>query len=124
MMREDLHLQPGYNREDHRNVMSRRSFVQIGAIGFLGLSLSMTDLFRMQAALAQGGSGAKAKSVILLWMDGGPSQFDTFDPKLDAPSGIKSEFGAIKTNVTGMSISELMPNMAKIMDRVTLLRTL
>ena len=52
---------------------SGRSVVKIGAIGFLGLSLSLTDLFRMQAASAEGANGAKAKSVILLWMDGGPS---------------------------------------------------
>src|SRR6478672_739341 len=94
-----------FDIEDHRHI-SRRSFIKIGAIGFLGLSLSLTDLFRLQAASAQGANGAKAKSVILLWMDGGPSQFDTFDPKLEAPAGIKSEFGAIKTNVLGLSICE------------------
>jgi hypothetical protein len=113
---------PLYNIEDHRH-MSRRSFVKIGAIGFLGLSLSLTDLFRLQAASGQGANGAKAKSVILLWMDGGPSQYDTFDPKLEAPAGIKSEFGAIKTNVPGLSVCELMPNMATVMDKVTLVRT-
>jgi hypothetical protein len=115
---------PLFDADDHRGRLSRRSFVKIGAIGFLGLSLSLTDLFRMQAAMAEGTNGAKAKSIILLWMDGGPSQFDTFDPKLDAPSGMKSEFGAIKTNVPGLSVCELMPNMAKVMDKVTLVRTL
>src|ERR1700683_1035943 len=101
---------PLWDADDHKNGMTRRSLIKVGSIGFLGLSLSMTDLFRMQAAAAQGGNGAKAKSVILLWMDGGPSQFDTFDPKLNAPKGIKSEFGAIKTNVSGLEICELMPN--------------
>ena len=48
--------------KDHRGVTSRRSFVKIGAIGFLGLSLSLTDLFRLQAAAADGANGAKAKS--------------------------------------------------------------
>src|SRR5438477_6896514 len=96
--------QPLFDVNDHRSRMSRRSFVRIGTIGFFGLSLSLTDLFRLQAASAEGANGARAKSVILLWMDGGPSQFDTFDPKLDAPSGMKSEFGAIKTAVPGLSV--------------------
>ena len=69
-------------------------------------------------------SGAKAKSVVLIWLDGGPSQFDTFDPKVNAPSGIKSEFAAIKTSAPGVEICELMPMMAKVMDKVTLVRTL
>jgi hypothetical protein len=115
---------PRFEVDDHRNGITRRNFVRVGTIGFLGLSLSMTDLLRMQSASAQGTSGAKAKSVILLWMDGGPSQFDTFDPKLNAPKGIKSEFGAIKTKVPGLEICELMPEMAKVMDKVTLVRTL
>ena len=108
--------------------MTRRDFVRVGTIGFLGLSLSMTDLLRMQSAFAANGGraakGPQAKAVILLWLDGGPSQFDTFDPKLAAPSNIKSEFGAIKTSVPGLEISELMPQMAKVMDKVTLVRTL
>lgn len=115
---------PRGDAEDHRGDMTRRSFIKVGTIGFLGLSLSMTDLFRLQQASAQGVNGAKAKSVILLWMDGGPSQFDTFDPKLTAPKNIKSEFGAIKTNVPGLEICELLPGMAKMMDKVTLVRTL
>jgi hypothetical protein len=114
-----------WNAEDHTGGVTRREFVKVGAIGFLGLSLSMTDLFRMQAAAASSpGGGPQAKSVILLWMDGGPSQFDTFDPKHDAPSDIKSEFGSIKTNVPGLEICELMPHMAKTMDKVTLVRTM
>lgn len=112
-----------FDEQDHRN-MTRRDFVKVGTIGFLGLSLGMTDLFRMEAALAQSGGKAQAKSVILLWLDGGPSQYDTFDPKLTAPAGIKSEFGVIKTSVPGLEICELMPQMAKVMDRVTLVRTL
>ena len=116
-------IAPLFDPADHRDRPSRRSFVKIGAVGFLGLSLSLTDLFRMQAATAQAGGAAKAKSIILLWMDGGPSQYDTFDPKMDAPTGIKSEFGQIKTNVPGLNVCELMPNMAKVMDKVTLIRT-
>lgn len=110
---------------------TRRSFIQVGTIGFLGLSLSLTDLFHLEAAanampLREGEkrpNGAQAKSVILVWLDGGPSQYDTFDPKPDAPSNIKSPFAPIKTNVSGTEISELMPLMAKQMDKGTLVRT-
>lgn len=120
---------PNFDRADHARSsgggMSRRNFVKVGTIGFLGLSLSLTDLMRVEAALAKNGkAAAQAKAIILLWLDGGPSQYDTFDPKLTAPANIKSEFGAIKTSVPGLEICELMPQMAKIMDRVTLLRTM
>ncbi len=125
---------PLFDRQDHGRHfgggaagVSRRDFVKVGTIGFLGLSLGMTDLFRMEAALAAPdakAAGPQAKSVILIWLDGGPSQFDTFDPKLTAPSDFKSQFGAIKTNVPGLEISELMPCMAKVMDKTTLVRTL
>jgi uncharacterized protein (DUF1501 family) len=109
-----------------RHPYSRRDFVRVGSLGFLGLTLSLTDLLHLEAACAAapGAAAPQAKSVILIWLDGGPSQFDTFDPKPDAPSGVKSEFAAIKTNVPGLEISELMPNMAKLMDRTTLVRTL
>lgn len=103
---------------------TRRDFVKVGSLGMLGLSLSLTDLFHLEAAVAAEGKSAQAKSVVLIWLDGGPSQFDTFDPKLDAPSGIKSEFGAIPTKVPGLSVCELMPKMAQVMDKVTLVRTL
>lgn len=117
--------------------LSRRDFVRVGSIGFLGLSLSVADMLHLQAASAamlpgsgkdgaqtSGAKGPQAKAVILLWLDGGPSQYNTFDPKINAPSDIKSEFGAIKTSVSGLEICELMPEMAKVMDKVTLVRTL
>ena len=66
--------------------INRRDFIRVGTLGFVGLSL--TDLFRLQAAQADGGSSAQAKSVIILWMDGGPPQHDTWDPKPNAPSDI------------------------------------
>ena len=101
---------------------SRRDFVKVGSLGMLGLSLGLSDLFRLEAAHAA--PAAKAKHVILVWLDGGPTQHETFDPKPNAPTGIKTEVGAIKTNVSGIEISELMPNMAKQMDKVSLVRTL
>lgn len=67
---------------------------------------------------------AKAKHVILLYLFGGPSQLDTFDPKPDAPAEIRGEWKSIRTAVPGLDICELLPNVARVMDRVTLLRSL
>jgi hypothetical protein len=101
--------------------ISRRDFIRVGALGFVGLSL--TDMLRLQAASADGGASAKAKSVIILWMDGGPPQHDTWDPKPNAPADIRGEFKAIGTKADGVQICELLPKMAKQMDKVALLRT-
>jgi hypothetical protein len=105
-----------------RMPVGRRNFIKLGALGFVGLS--MTDLFALQSAHAASESAARAKSVILLWMDGGPPQHETFDPKPDAPSNIKSKFGSIPTNVAGVHFCDLMPNMAKQMDKIAVVRTL
>ncbi|MFY8052326.1 MAG: DUF1501 domain-containing protein, partial [Armatimonadaceae bacterium] len=76
--------------------VSRRDAVKVGTLGMLGMHLSLSDLLALEARaeVLSPGSTAKAKSVILIWLDGGPSQYDTFDPKPGAPSGIKSTFGA------------------------------
>ena len=66
----------------------------------------------------------KAKSCILIWLAGGPSHIDTFDPKPQAPVDIKGEFKPIATSVPGLQISEVFPNLAKVMDRVTLIRSM
>jgi len=100
--------------------ITRRDFIKVGALGVVGLSAA--DLFRMQAAY--GAEEPAARSVILLWMDGGPPQHETFDPKPGAPLEIRGEFKAIPTNVDGVQVCELMPRMAKQMDKVALLRTL
>ncbi len=76
--------------------LSRRSFLQCGALAAAGLSL--TDLLRLQAAPS---AQKNDKAVILLWMDGGPSHIDTFDPKPDAPVEIRGEFQPTATTVPG-----------------------
>lgn len=65
----------------------------------------------------------RAKSVILIWLDGGPSALETFDPRPDAPLGLRGPHGAIRTSVPGFAIGTMMPRMAALMDRVTLVRT-
>jgi hypothetical protein len=87
--------------------------------------LGLDDLFRLRS-LAGGPGGArpsKVKHCILVWMAGGPSHIDTFDPKPDAPSDVKGEFKPINTAVPGLQISEVFPKLAKVMDRVTLVRS-
>lgn len=101
--------------------VNRRDFIKIGTLGYLGLSLS--QLFELQSASAAT-STAPAKSVILLWMDGGPSHTDTFDPKPDGTTDAKSEFGAIATSAAGVQVCEYLPKMARQMDKVTVLRAM
>jgi hypothetical protein len=102
---------------------NRREVLQIGTLGFLGLSLA--DWFRLRAAAgSQTAQSATAKNCILIWLAGGPSHLDTFDPKPKAPADVKGEFKPIATSVPGLTISEVLPNLAKVMDSVTLIRSM
>src|SRR5436305_10998329 len=86
--------------------LSRRSFLRVGGLSALGLSLS--GYLRLQAlAAAEGTAPArKAKACILMWMQGGPSHHETFDPKPDAPAEVRGEFGTVPTTLSGVRISE------------------
>jgi len=103
---------------------SRRALLRAGLLGAAGLSLGLDDLFRLRAlaAGASGGQPAKVKNCVLVWLAGGPSHIDTFDPKPDAPADVRGEFKAIDTAVTGLRLSEVFPKLAKVMDRATLVR--
>ncbi|MBN9121794.1 MAG: DUF1501 domain-containing protein [Planctomycetes bacterium] len=98
----------------------RRAFLQVGASSVLGLSLA--DLLRARAAGT--GEGAKAKAVILLWLWGGPSQLDTFDPKPNATLDYRGPFGTIPTRITGLRFCELFPQLAKLTDKLAVVRSL
>lgn len=105
--------------------MPRRDFLQLGVGGLFGLGL--TDLFRLRAAASQAtGGGAPKKNVncILVWLDGGPSHYETFDPKPDAPSEIRGDFKSIATSVPGIRFSEAVPQLAKAADKLTVLRSI
>src|SRR5687767_11770448 len=108
--------------------VNRRSFMKIGAMGLAGLALP--DLFRMEAlanaAAAAGGptGGTRPKGIINIYLAGGPPQTDMFDLKPDAPSEYRGEFNAIKTNVAGMEICELMPRLAKVADKFSIVRSI
>jgi uncharacterized protein (DUF1501 family) len=111
-------LQPAAS--DLIQVGSRRWFLQTGLAGMAGMSLP--DLLRCRA---QGAAARRAdrKAVILIWLSGGPSQLDTWDPKPDAPSEVRGPFGSIATQVPGVRISEHFPLQATILDRLSLVRS-
>src|SRR6188508_3050076 len=101
----------------------RRDFIQLGLRGALGLGLC--DLMRLKArADATPGAAAKNINCIMIWLDGGPSHYETFDPKPDAPAEIRGDFKTVPTSVTGMHFSEAVPELAKVADKVTILRSI
>ncbi len=102
----------------------RRDFLRVGGLTALGFGLG--DLFAAERALADsaaaGARKAKARSCILIWLDGGPSHLDTFDPKPEAPAEIRGPFGSIPTRLPGVRLGELLPRIAGMLDRIALLR--
>ena len=98
---------------------TRRSFLRVGALALSGLTLS--DVLRSRAESAAAGQ-QRRKSVIMIFLSGGPSHLDMYDMKPDAPREYRGEFSPIKTNVLGMEICELMPMQAKIADKFAILR--
>jgi hypothetical protein len=97
---------------------SRRDLLQVGALGALGLTLG--DVLALQGAAAAPKEGY---SAILLWLTGGPSQFDSFDPQPDAPSEVRGSFKAIPTNVNGIRFTEVFPQVARHADKLAVLRS-
>src|SRR5437879_13723965 len=97
----------------------RREFLRLGTLALGGLGLS--DLLSARAASARPDADT---SVILFWMWGGPSQFETYDPKPDAPSEIRGPFRPIATSVPGLNLCELLPLQARLADRIALARPL
>ncbi|MFM7114701.1 MAG: DUF1501 domain-containing protein, partial [Planctomycetota bacterium] len=101
--------------------ISRRDFVQVGA---LGASLTMADIMRQRAMGAVKASGSKAKAAILIYLPGGPSHMDMYDLKPEAPKEFRGEFNPIATNVPGIQISEHFPMQAKMFDKLAVVRSL
>jgi hypothetical protein len=104
---------------------TRRDFLRVGSLGLAGLSLPA--LLRAEAsegrANATKKSPAQARSVILVYLGGGISHHDSFDLKLDAPDDIRGKYTPIPTTVPGLSIGEKLPLLARVMDRITLVRS-
>jgi Protein of unknown function (DUF1501) len=96
--------------------ITRRDALRVGALGFFGLTLP--NVLQLQARA----DDARDVNCILLWLNGGPSHIDMFDPKPDAPAEIRGEFGVVETNVKGTRISDQLPRLAKQADRYSILR--
>jgi uncharacterized protein (DUF1501 family) len=105
-------------RATHCDGLSRRSFLQIGGMAAGGLSLA-----QLLAIEAQAGTGRSHKAIINVYLPGGPSHIDLFDLKPDAPAEIRGEFRPIRTNVPGIEICELFPQLAQVMDKWILVRS-
>ena len=114
---------PDFQRLLKAERVSRRGFLQAGMLGTAGLTLSGL-LREAKAAEAGEEDPRRANSVIILWMRGGPSQHETWDPKPDAPAEYRGEFGPIRTKVPGVIINEFLPLSAAMMDKWSIIRSL
>src|SRR4051794_20148116 len=108
----------------HRNCegVTRRDCLQLGLTTLAGGGLA--NLLRLQAEAAAVGAPRRPTSCILVWMDGGPSHFETFDPKPDAPREIRGEFDQIATKIPGAYFSEHMQRLAAISDKISIVRSI
>ena len=116
---------PGNNLRDCDGV-TRRELLRVGGAGFLGLSLPefLSLEARAKADTKKGGAGfGSAKSVILIFLQGGPSHIDIWDPKPDAPENVRGIFKPINTKIPGVQVSEVMPKLAQQLDKATLIRS-
>lgn len=100
---------------------TRRNFLQIGGASLCGVTL--LDLLRAQSAAA-GAPTPKAKQIIVCWMAGGPPHTDMFDMKPDSPTDYKGEFKPIKSKLPGLDVCELMPKLADVADKYTIIRSI
>lgn len=112
-------VEPQSKTRGRNSPLNRRGFLQIGALGAFGLTLP--DILRQQTDAA-GSAPAKARSAILIFLAGGPSHHDTFDPKPDAPAEIRGEFASISTSVSGVQMASSVPLLAEQMHRMAILR--
>lgn len=112
----------GRKRIDRCDGVPRRDFIKAGLLGFSGLALA--DALRARAAAAAQHVPSNGKSVILYWLDGGPTQLETYDPKPYAPAEFRGPFQAIDTAAPGIQINELLVQQAKVMDKVSLIRSM
>jgi hypothetical protein len=104
---------------DGKRPVSRRKLLTVGGLALGGLSLSS-----LASARAAGGDGIlSGKSVIYLFQQGGPSQHETFDPKMHAPDGVRTVTGSVQTAIPGASFGQTMAQLAKLADKLTIVRS-
>src|SRR5262245_56859137 len=105
--------------------LDRRELLRVGGLSALGLSLpDLLRAARVSRGKVHGATFGKAKSVLFLWLQGGPPQHETFAPKPDAPAEVRGEFKPIATNVPGIRFSELLPRTARIADKLAVVRSM
>lgn len=119
--------QPGKDVCDRGVGISRRELLRVGGAGMLGMSLGA--LFRLQARAGEGtlsgGPGwGKAKSIILCYLQGGPSHLDLWDPKENVPDNVRSAFQPIPTKLPGVKFTEVLPKLAQVNDKFTMIRSM
>jgi len=119
--------EPGKDLCDPHLKVSRRDLLRIGGSSMMGLGLA--NILKLQARAAEaghvGGPGwGKAKHVILCYLQGGPSHLDLWDPKPDSPDNVKSIFKPIPTKIPGTHFTELMPKLAKVNDKMSMIRSM
>ncbi len=106
----------------HASRPTRRDFLQVGGLGLSGITLS--QLLASQAIAKENGSAfIQDKSVILLYLSGGASHIETFDPKMDAPDGTRSVTGAVKTRLPGVTFGGTFPRLAAHADKLAIVRS-
>ncbi len=109
------------DRQHFCDRLSRRRMLQIGSIGTFGLTLP--NLLKAEQNGLTHPAARSKKSVILVWMHGGPSQLDTFDMKPGAPREYRGPFSPIASSLPGLEVCELLPEHAKVMDKCTVIRS-
>ena len=100
--------------------ISRREAISIGSLGLAGGSLGLADLLRAQAAAP---TAFRDKSIVLLFLTGGPSQVETFDPKMTAPAEIRSVTGELATSLPGVTFGTTFPRLARLANRMAIVRS-
>jgi Protein of unknown function (DUF1501) len=118
--------QPGKDLCDNQLGVTRRDLLRIGGSSLMGLSLgSMLELQNASAKEAGGPPGwKKAKSVIMIFLQGGPSHLDLWDPKENVPDNVRSVFKPISTKLPGVQFTELLPNLAQVNDKFSMIRSM
>ncbi|MCG6157225.1 DUF1501 domain-containing protein [Rubinisphaera margarita] len=121
--------QRGKDMCDQHLGLTRRDVLRVGGSSMLGLSLgSMLELKSASAAAKISGAAVpgwgQAKSIIMVYLQGGPSHIDLWDPKENVPDKVRSEFKAIDTALPGVKVTEILPNLAKVLDKTTLVRSM
>ncbi|MCA9257963.1 MAG: DUF1501 domain-containing protein, partial [Planctomycetales bacterium] len=125
-------LSAAYRRPQVALRPTRRDWLRVGGSAFLGLSLgrllqqgSASSAFASEGAALAGGRGfGAAKNVIMVYLQGGPSHLDLWDPKSNVPDNVRSVFAPISTSLPGVQFTELIPKLASVVDRTTLIRSL